>query len=161
MGMGGSGKSTLARALGQRLGLPVVHLDRVYWQPGWVELGRDQFTAEQERLTRQDQWIIDGNYSATLALRLERADTLIYLDLPTWLCLWRILRRAWRYRGRTRPDMTPGNRERLSLNFLWLVATHKYRSRPRVMKKFAQLAPHQHLVILKSTRQVKAFLNRV
>ncbi len=108
VGQPGSGKSTLARALGARLGLPVVHIDHIHWQPGWVERTR----AEKLPLIRAEEtkaaWIIEGGLSSTWDSRLARADLLVWLDRPWPLRLWRVLARSWRYRGRSRPDLPEG-----------------------------------------------------
>ena len=118
MGPPGSGKSTLARHLGVQLGLPVFHLDQAYWQPGWTEAPPDAFRAEVERLAAQPAWVIEGNYTATLAPRLAAADAVIYLDAPTWLCMVRILRRTTLGLGQVRADAAPGCPERLDSAFL-------------------------------------------
>ena len=85
-GMMGSGKSTFARALAAKTGLPVIHLDVHYWKPGWVRPSDDEWRERQRALLAGDTWIIDGNYNETLALRLERAETVVFLDVPWWLC---------------------------------------------------------------------------
>jgi adenylate kinase family enzyme len=118
MGPPGSGKSTLARALGAEHGLPVFHLDQAYWQPGWVETPPDAFRAEVARLAALPAWVIDGNYSDTIAPRFAVADMVIYLDVPNWRCLPRILRRTWRSYGQIRPDLAPGCPERIDWAFL-------------------------------------------
>jgi len=85
-GIMGSGKSTFARALAARTGLPVIHLDVHYWKPGWVRPSDDEWRERQRALLADKAWIIDGNDNATLALRLERAETVVVLDSPWWSC---------------------------------------------------------------------------
>ena len=97
-GMAGSGKSTFALALGAKTGLPVIHLDLHFWKAGWVEPSEDEWRTTQQRVLAGDTWIADGNYSATLALRLEVADTLVVLDMPWVLCAGRALLRGFRLR---------------------------------------------------------------
>jgi hypothetical protein len=87
VGSGGSGKTTLADELARRTGLPVIHLDEHFWHPGWLETPRDVWRAIQQELFAGDEWIADGNYSATLDERLPRADTVILCDFPTWRTL--------------------------------------------------------------------------
>jgi adenylate kinase family enzyme len=118
IGPGGAGKSTLATRLGERLRLPVFHLDALYWRPEWKEPTHDEWRATLAPLLAQESWIMDGNFGGTLDQRLAAADTAILLDLPPLLCAWRTLHRRWRYRGRHRPDMTPGCTEKLDLDFL-------------------------------------------
>jgi adenylate kinase family enzyme len=95
-GMMGSGKSTFARALATRTGLPVIHLDIHYWKPGWVRPTDDEWRERQRTLLAGEAWIIDGNYKETLPLRLERAQTVVFLDTPWWLCATRAFVRGLR-----------------------------------------------------------------
>ncbi len=118
MGPPGSGKSTLARQIGRQYGVPVFHLDQAYWQPGWVETPPPAFRAEVARLAALPAWVIDGNFIDTLGPRAERADTMIYLDLPTWRCMVRIIGRTVLHYGRVRPDAAPGCPERVDWAFL-------------------------------------------
>ncbi len=138
VGCCGAGKTVLASELGKRLGLPVHHLDRLWWTPGWVEKPRDVFDAELAELLRQERWIIDGNYNRTLAERLKFADFVIVLNFSRWICLWRIVRRFWRYRRGTRPDMGAGCRERLNREFLCYVWEYRSRMFPRVLETVAE-----------------------
>ena len=118
MGPPGSGKSTLARRLGARHGLPVFHLDGAFWRPGWTPAPAEAFRAEVERIAGLPAWVVDGNYTDTVAPRLRAADTLVYLDDPPWVTLPRIARRTVATYGRNRPDLAPGCPERLDLPFL-------------------------------------------
>jgi adenylate kinase family enzyme len=97
-GMAGAGKSTFSRALSARTGLPVIHLDLHFWQPGWTEPSDDEWRDKQLGLLAGDEWIADGNYHATLELRLERADTVVFLDTPWWVCCRRAFVRGIRRR---------------------------------------------------------------
>jgi len=103
-GMMGSGKSTFARTLGARTGLPVIHLDVHYWRPGWVRPSDDQWRQRQRTLLAGESWIIEGNYNETLSLRLERADTVVFLSTPWWLCSCRALRRGLRAPAGVMPE---------------------------------------------------------
>lgn len=117
LGNPGSGKSTLARRLGRKLGLPVIHLDREYWLPGWKEPRPADWIDRCRKLASGPRWIMDGNYIATLPDRLARADTVVLLDFPTWLVMARIVRRTLSRLGRRRPDMAEGCPERIDLRF--------------------------------------------
>ena len=87
IGCGGAGKSTLARQLGEKLDLPVVHLDGIFWLPGWVEMDRDEFDRRVREEMAKEIWIIDGNYNRTMPERIARCDTVIYLDFSRIKCL--------------------------------------------------------------------------
>jgi len=156
VGSGGAGKSTLARTLASRTGLPVVHLDEHFWHPGWVETPSDEWRRLQRELFAPAQWIADGNYSASLDVRLPRADTVIFLDFPTWRTVPRILRRALGHRGEA--IQAAGCPERLDLQFLMWVVNYRRRSRPRVVDAIERFAPHADLHVLRSPRAVRAFL---
>ena len=133
----GSGKSTLARELAPRMGLPLVHMDQLGWQAGWVETEKAELHARLAEAVAQDQWLIEGNYGSTLAPRLERADTVIYLDFPIRLCLWRLAKRIRSNRGRSRPDMPEGCPERFDAAFFWYVMTWNSGPGPRTEAKLA------------------------
>jgi adenylate kinase family enzyme len=118
IGSGGAGKSTFARRLGARLKIKVIHLDSLYWRPGWAETPKAEWLKCVEELLKEESWIMDGNYSGTLELRLESCDTVIFLDLPRSVCLWRVVKRLLQYRNRSRPDMADECPEKLNLEFL-------------------------------------------
>ena len=105
LGSGGSGKSTLARALGDRLGLPVVHLDLHFWNFGWKPTPDTEWQERVRRLVASDRWVMDGNFSGTLPLRVARSQAVVFLDLPRLVCVRSVLARWWRYRLRSRPDL--------------------------------------------------------
>jgi len=94
VGQPGSGKSTLAQALGEKTGLPVIHIDKIHWQPGWVERSKAEKTRLCQEAERQERWIFEGGHSATWETRLARADMLVWIDRPVGLRLWRVLRRC-------------------------------------------------------------------
>lgn len=131
IGSPGAGKSTLAHSLAQRNGLPLHHLDKMFWLPGWVERDRDEGRAILAGVLAQDRWIIDGNYGSNLPMRIARADTIVWLDYPTWLCVARLFKRWWRYRGIARPDMTEGCPERFDFEFLLYVLVFRRNWRAR------------------------------
>lgn len=133
VGSPGAGKSTLARALAARTGLPLVHLDQLHWQPGWTEPEEDEWQARVAAAAAGERWIIDGNYGSTFAPRLARADLVLWLDMPTSLCLWRVTARAVRGWGQVRPDMAAGCPEQLDPAFLLYVARFRADGRPRLM----------------------------
>ncbi len=126
IGASGGGKSTLAGRLANGLGLPLHHLDSIHWQAGWIEMDRRQRDQRFLEIYSQDQWVIDGSYSSTWRQRAARADVVLWLRIPAWKRVLRVLLRSWRYRGQSRPDMGVDCPERFNwdtLSFLWFVAT--------------------------------------
>lgn len=155
LGSPGAGKSTLARRLAPTLGLPLVHLDRVYWGPGWVSSPPERFEAAVRSLVAGPRWIIDGNYASTLAPRLARADHVLWLDFSTPLCLYRSLRRQVLHRGRSRPDMAELCAERFDPAFLAYVAAFRRRVRPELARWRDSAPDGQAWTTLASPRAVE------
>ena len=159
IGSGGAGKTTFSKQLASRTKLPVIHLDQLFWHPGWVKTPDEEWDCLIAELCARDAWIMDGNYGRTLAQRLEAADTVVFLDLPRLVCTWRILKRQIRYAGRVRPDAAPGCPERLTLEFVAWVWTYARRRRPEIMERLDALRATKRIVILRSEREIRAFLS--
>lgn len=156
VGSGGAGKSTLACALGARTGIPVFHLDREFWHPGWVETPREEWRQVQLDLLAGDRWIADGNYGGTFDARFERADTVVVLALSRWRCVPRVLRRSITERGRA--IQAEGCPERVDLSFVRWVWRYPTDSRPRLDAALAR-HPHLDVVELRTPREVSAFVD--
>lgn len=106
-----------------------------------------------------ETWILDGNYGGTLDLRLEACDTVFFLDLPRYLCLWRVVKRQLRHLGRERPEMPPGCRERLSLDYLHWIWTYGSRRRGDILRRLAALEGRKQIVILRSSAAAEEYLS--
>lgn len=160
IGCSGSGKSTLARALKEKLGLPVVHLDQLWWKPGWKNVTVEEFDSRLAMALNMDRWIIDGNYSRTMEVRLAKCDTIIYLDFSRWACLLGMCQRILSSRGKTRPDMSDGCPERFSWEFVRWIWNFNKNNRVQNYTYLAK-ARHAESIVLKNRREVKAFLESV
>lgn len=160
-GLAGSGKSTLSLALAARTGLPVIHLDLHFWKPGWVAPSEPEWRERQRDVLAGDAWIADGNYHETLDLRLQRADTVMFLDMPWWRCSGRALLRGFRMPGEV-PEGCHYSRW-LRLRDEWRLALRiwrKNRSQPeREREIISRHGPHVALHVLSSKREVKEFLD--
>lgn len=161
IGSPGAGKSTFARRLGDITGVEVVHLDRLFWKPGWVETPRQEWVQLQQQLVERAAWIIDGNYGATMDTRLQAADTVIFLDFPRRVCLWRAVKRAIKFRGQTRPDMGNGCPEKIDLEFLLYIWRFRKREHAEIVRglQAAQLRGVQ-VVRLKTKSEVEGYLSQ-
>ena len=136
IGCGGSGKSTLARALAQRLGLPVCHLDQLYWKSGWENVSQEEFDDRLQTALALPQWIMDDNFERTVTTRIQRCDALIVLDYSRATCLFGVLHRWFGYLGKTRPDMPTGCPERIDAEFLRWIWHYPTNNRPRMLQAF-------------------------
>ena len=157
IGCGGAGKSTLARKLGEVLDLPVVHLDKLFWKPGWVEMEREEFDALLQVELQKEKWIMDGNFNRTMPERIKRCDTIIYLDFSRFACLMGVLKRIITTYGKVRPDMGEGCPERIDLEFLKWVWNFNKNKRESYYKLLNE-AENVETIVLKNRRAVKLFL---
>lgn len=158
IGQPGSGKSTLARLLGERTGLPVVHCDMIHWQSGWVERKRADKIALALASHAEPEWIFEGGLSGTMDVRLQRADTLIVLDLPLWLRMWRVFCRTLRHYGQTRPDLPDGCPERFSADFWGFIWRTRNTGRANNMEIMASAGSDKAVYHLTSPHAVRRFL---
>ncbi len=162
-GMAGSGKSTFSRSLAAKTGLPVIHLDLQFWKPGWVAPSESEWREKQCRVLAGDAWIADGNYHETLDLRLERADTVVYLDTPWWLCAGRAFRRGLR-KGGEMPEGCADSAWR-RLRDEWRLVVVIWRNRrfepEREHEIISQHGQHASLHVLTSKRAATEFLDRL
>ena len=160
IGCGGAGKSTLARQLGEKLNMPVVHLDKLYWKPGWVQESWEEFDRKLALELEKSRWIIDGNFNRTMPQRLQKCDTILYLDFSRWACLLGVIKRILTTYGTVRPDMGEGCPERFDLEFLRWVGNYNKNNRERNYQLLDE-AVHAQKIILKNRRAVKAFLKNL
>ena len=161
IGCGGAGKSTLARQLGGKTGLPVVHLDQIYWSPGnWEHLEREEFDRLLNVELEKPCWILDGNFNRTLELRLEKCDTVIYLDFNRVQCIMGWLKRVVTNWGAARPDMAPGCNEWFDPEFAkWIWNFNKQNRGKYLTILGAQKG--KEIYILRNRRQVREFLDKI
>lgn len=160
VGQPGSGKSTLAQALGKRTGLPVIHIDKIYWRAGWVERSKAEKTRLCEEAAKESLWIFEGGHSVTWTSRLARADMLICLDRSVGLRLWRVIRRAVTGLGQTRPDMAEGCQERLGTlpEFIAYIWGTRNSARAKIARLAATAPPSCKIVRLSSDEEVAQFV---
>lgn len=160
----GAGKSTFARKLGEQLDLEVHHLDAYFWEPGWKERDKQDFERIQLELVAGERWIIEGNYASTMGIRLAQADTFIYIELPLAVCVYRVLKRWIKGRGKTRPDMAEGCPEKMDKEFLKFIIT-TYTARKGAMRtraaEFEASAPNRKSIILQSQKQIDHYFLRL
>lgn len=115
--------------------VPMVHLDQLYWKENWRKPSDEAWHSALTNAVRTEQWILDGNYSSTLEMRLEKADTVFYLDYATLLCFGRVVKRTLRNYRKERIDMAMGCPERWDLDFLHYVLTYRMTRRNKMLAK--------------------------
>ena len=158
IGSGGSGKSTLARQLGNILNIQVYHLDAIFWKAYWEGVSKEEQISIQTDLVKKDEWLIDGNYGGTLDIRMDAADTIIFLDINRTICTYRALKRMLKYRNKTRPDMGEGCEEKFDFDFLRWIWNYPKMKRPDILRKLHDLPENKQIIILKSKKDVQTFL---
>ncbi len=157
LGSAGAGKTEFAARLSWSTGIPVVHLDALFWGPNWRPAPREQAQAALDRVPAGDRWIVDGNFLDAGDDRFARADTVVFLDLPRSLCLSRVLWRLARQRSRPRPDLPEGCRETLDLELLRWIWRYPERDRRRVLALLARLEPRVRVHRLRTRAAVARF----
>ena len=160
IGCGGAGKSTLARKLGEKTGLPVVQLDKLFWKPGRESVSREEFDILHRQELAKERWILDGNFDRTMSERLARCDTVIYLDFPRITCLLGVAKRILTTYGTVRPDMGEGCPERIDWEFLQWVWNFNKNKRDTNYRRLAEVEGVD-IIILKNRRQVERFLRNL
>lgn len=159
VGPSGAGKSTLARNLGEKLDLPVFHLDQLFFKPEWVPKEPGDFLKEiDEILDKNEQWIIEGNYGKTLPIRLEKSTSVLYLDFPRYVYVWRVAKRIITDYGKVRVDAAPGCSERIDLEFFKWVWT--FPKRRESLKKILEIHAPGKVNVFKHPKELEVFLKK-
>jgi adenylate kinase family enzyme len=162
IGSGASGKTTFSLRLSEQTGLPLHHLDALYWSTGWQSSERNAWRAKVNELVRAERWIIDGSYGDSLDIRMPRADLVVFFDLPRYRCLWNLVKRRFKYAawtGRQRPGMPAGCPERIYGSFVKWVWQYPSKSKPDVLAALEQYkTPGARIFILRSYREMEALI---
>lgn len=157
IGCAGSGKSYFSRKLRDKTGLPLYHLDNIYWRADGTTLERAEFYPLLDRILDLDEWIIDGNYSSTMERRMAACDTVFFLDFPTEICLGGIAER----RGKPRSDMAwqmpPENDDE---EFVEFVKSYNSVHRPRVIELLDKYS-NKNVVIFRSRSEMEIYIDKL
>ena len=153
IGCPGSGKSTVSRALHNKTGIPLYHLDMMYWNADKTTVEKSVFLERLSAVLEKDEWIIDGNYGSTMELRMAACDTVIFLDYPLDVCLDGIKER----RGKPRSDM-PWIETEEDAEFIEFIRNYNEQQKPKVLELLEKYSD-KNIVIFKSREQADAFLN--
>ena len=131
--------------------------------PNWVQASIEDFSQAQQEIVNQDQWIIEGNYTPTFSIRTERADTIIYLELPIYICLYRVLKRWAMNIGKTRPDMGKGCREKIDWAFIKFILTTYYPRKKKMAERFQEFQADgsKTVIMLKNKQEIRIFIEKL
>jgi adenylate kinase family enzyme len=161
IGSSGAGKSTLAARIARETGLPLIHLDHAYWEPGWREPPKAQWRATVVRLCAGDTWVMDGNYAGTFDIRMPRAQVIVFLDIDRFTCLAGVTKRVLANWGSSRPDMGPDCPERFDPSFMRYIWNFPSKSRPQIIAAITTLGAHAEIVHVRSRREIDGVLARL
>ncbi|MDB5245503.1 MAG: ATPase [Parcubacteria group bacterium] len=159
VGISGAGKSTLSNKLGKKLNLPVFHLDKYFWAVGWKKRyeTKEEFTLIVDGFVNQDKWIIDGNYtSSNIDLRFERADTIIFLDFPKYVSLWRVCVRVL---DRKQPfDKTEGVKQKVDWALIKWILNYKV---DEMRERIERYRNSKNIFIIKNSKEISYLLEEL
>ena len=155
IGCPGSGKSTFARALQAATGLPLYYLDMLYWNADKTTVSKEVFRGRLREILDTDAWILDGNYGATIEMRLEKCDTVFFLDYPTEVCLDGIRTRF----GKPRADM-PWVETEEDVEFLDFIKAFEAESRPKILTLLKQ-HPEKQVITFRSREEAEDYLQTI
>lgn len=158
LGCSGAGKSTLATKLAKRFALPLHFIDQLIWKQAWVMVSDEELERSVQKLLRRKVWVVDGMLGRHTARAAARAETVVFLDFPRWICIWSVLKRVSLSYGRARPEMHPGCPEQFDWEFLVWIWNWRRNNRPKVLKALQSLGPRQKLVHLKSRGELARWL---
>jgi adenylate kinase family enzyme len=159
IGSAGAGKSTFSKKLSEKLHIDVIHLDALYWKPGWVQTPRDEWKTIIGEQCQKDRWIMDGNYSNTIIQRMAYADMVVFFDYPRIICLVRAIKRWLMNLGRTRLDMGKGCPEKIDLEFIRWIWTFPKIEKPKIIKLLNNY--NGMIYILKNDKDVQGILKNM
>ena len=162
IGSSGAGKSILARDLGSILDIKVIHLDPYFWKPGWEERPKEERVKILQGLVEERQWIIEGTYFATSDMRLKEADTIIFMDMPSWLCFQRVIKRYMSYRKHKlpRPDLPEGSPDKLGLLYCLKILFFRFLGRRTIVRKLKEIR-NARIITLHSPDEIENFLDEL
>ena len=157
IGSNGAGKTTFSYALAEKTGLPLIHLDQIYWRGKWEVSPQQEFEQTVLQHAQQPCWIIEGNCLRTLPQRLAYADTVLWFEFPRLQCVFNILKREWHYRGKARPEMPPDCISRLDFKFLKYAWNFNLNNRYRIAAMLLD-APQVKVVRFRDRRAAQRYL---
>lgn len=156
LGNSGSGKSTLAQKMGAALSLPVYHLDHYFWGPNWEHPDDEIWRQRLMEFLSLEAWIIEGGVN-NLEARVDAADLVIYIDFPTWFCLYRSIVRYFKFWLTPEPFLPKGCKNRLDWRFLRYIFTFNRIRAPLIRETLSKYENFRNIVIIKTSQDKREF----
>ena len=156
IGCPGSGKSTFSKSLHKITKIPLYHLDMLFWNEDKTTVEESVFLAELSKIFENSEWIIDGNYASTMELRMQKCDTVIFLDYSLDVCLNGIKER----KGKPRSDMPWIESDEDNAEFIEFIKNYNSQSRPKVTELLKRYS-HKDIYIFSNRIQAEEFLNKI
>lgn len=160
IGGNGSGKTTFAYKLAEKIQLPLVHTDSIYWQDNWKSVSKEKFDEILQTELNKDDWIIDGNNIRSIPERIKACDTVFYFDFPSLVCLWGVFSRCVKNYGKSRSDIGGYCPERVDFRFYKQALLFNRRNRKKLYSMIEE-AKHVECIIFKSRRYVNKYLKNL
>jgi len=154
IGISGTGKTWLAKKLSDFFKIPVTHYDELAWRKNWKEEEQKIVEQKLKKIITQDEWIIEGFIHPAAKIKLQLADTIIYLDYPGWLAAWGGLARWWKHRGKTRPEMAEGCVEKFDWKYLKVM--WRRGERPEIEEAITGF--ENKIILLKTRKETEKFV---
>lgn len=155
IGISGSGKSTISRVIVEKMGLPLFHMDQLFWKGKWEAIPEADYLREHENLVQKDTWIIEGWLDKKMASRLRAADLILYLDYSGLRCAWQVILRWLKHRKESRPELPKEALEHFSPSRVWLALT---RGERKDIEETIALSQPANLKRFRSPMQLKEYL---
>lgn len=158
IGSPGAGKTFLSKQLAEKLKLPLIHLDHLYYKPDWVSIEKPEFDKLLQVELEKDSWIMDGNYNRTIPHRIKYADTVICLDYGRWICAWRAIKRCFI----NSIDQAEGCPQKIDFKFLkYILWDHYIRNSQRILDFKNEHKDEADVVHLKTQKDSDVWLSNV
>lgn len=154
----GVGKTTLSKKLAQKLMLPLIHLDYFYWKPNWTKPGKEEWRTKVRKLVKNEKWVMDGNYRSTFDIRVPASDTIIFLDFPKQLSLFRVFFRYLKNIGRVRHDIGGSNYDKIDFGFIKWIWSY---SKAEMLERIRAHKTTQSFIHIKNAQDIENFLKSI
>ena len=161
IGYSSSGKSTFSKRLGNVYNIPVLHIDKIFFAPNWVERDKKQVEKEIKAFIKNESWIIDGLYRNLAKERFELADQIFIFDFNRFKCLYGAIVRRVKFHNQIRDSIADGCKERLNLSFIWWILFGGRKKESKELLKTIKTIYEKKVIVFKNRRQASHYLRSI